>query len=110
MGELSRHMTDAGNDLARIASETPPEMAYFVGTGPDGQTCGNCKQFMGKVRRAGIGVGELQPGRCREFKRQMKAKCMGAVPIYNLNPDTRCCRHFEAKPPKVKKAKPGDND
>lgn len=99
---MTDHLTDTGSDLGRLAARTPPGMAYFVETGPPNRTCKECRFFLGKVKRSGIGKGEIQPGRCQEFIRMMRSKGYSNVAIYELPPDTRSCRHFELKPLKEK--------
>lgn len=105
MTELSQHMTDAGDDLNKMAPRTPPGMAYFIGTGPAQATCEGCRHFLGKARRSGIGKGEIQPGRCREYMRMMRSKGMLTAPVYKLLPETAACRHWEAIPLKPEKKK-----
>lgn len=96
------HLTEPNPDLARLVAQTPPGMAHWAGSGPEGTTCRNCQHFMGKIRRTGIGVGDMQPGRCRRFIRAMKAALWRAVPVHHVPPDTPSCSHFAEKP----KAKP----
>ena len=98
------HLTDAGTELGRRASATPPGMAYLVGTGPAGATCGGCRFFMGATPKSGLRKGGLQPGRCREFIRMMMGKGYSNAPVYHVPPETAACRHFEAKPEPAPKA------
>ncbi len=93
------HLTEPNPELAQRVAQTPPGMAHWSGTGPEATACRGCQFFMGKVRRTGIGVGEMQPGRCRKFVALMKgALCRRSAPVHLIPPDTASCSHFAAKP------------
>jgi hypothetical protein len=71
-------------------------MAYFIRTGPLGATCETCIFFTGKAKRSGIGKGDMQPGRCKEYIRLMRSEGYITAPVYELDPATDACRHYEA--------------
>ena len=100
---ISEHLTKPNPELARLIEQTPAGMAHWAGTGPAGKACRDCQHFMGKIRRTGIGVGDMQPGRCRWFISAMKAALWRAVPVHRVPPDTPSCSHFVPKVVKARK-------
>lgn len=95
---MSLPLTQPNPDLAAQIAATPPGMAHWAGSGPTEKSCQDCHHFMGKVRKVGIGIGEINPGRCRKYIRLMKAaKCSRTAPVYALPPDTPACSHFAPK-------------
>lgn len=70
-------------------NDTRPGMAYFVGTGPQGRTCGDCK-FRGYKRESRKGT-FYHTGSCRKFLEQSKRH---GPEVNRHNPS---CKYFEAK-------------
>ncbi len=42
---LTQHLTSPNPELDRLAEQTPPGMAHWSGTGPNGATCGSCRHY-----------------------------------------------------------------
>jgi hypothetical protein len=90
-----RNLTVVNPELDRLVKQTPPGMAHWSTTGPDGTTCEQCKHFGYSVPlRNGHGeaVGtKTHPKSCRRFFELMHRH---GKP---LQPSTPSCRHFETK-------------
>ena len=75
---------------------TPPGMAHWSGTGPEGTTCRECNFYSYEGRYASNSkkhsAGGLKPGRCKKFKQLMNKK--GATFAHSK----ASCRHFEVHP------------
>lgn len=75
---------------------TPPGMAHWSGTGPDGKTCRECAHYTNEGRYTatskGHATGQLKPGRCLKYQSLTKRK--GAkFPFIKL-----ACKHFQQHP------------
>jgi len=84
--------------MTYIPENTPPGMAHFIGTGPDGITCATCKFFAGTKKRYRQRPAEVKPGRCRKFVAMIRAATgRRRVAVLKLDPETPSCRHYAPK-------------
>ncbi len=90
-----KHLTTAGDpELARKIAATPPGMAYWTATGPEGATCAQCAFFT---------AGGRLVGSCE--KNEAFRKTQGERPLphqsrlapIHFRAATAACRHFRAK-------------
>lgn len=84
-----------------------PGMAFLKGTGPEGKTCADCEEFLGILRRSGVGKGDLQDGRCQKYI----SLCRGGsgsrnAPQFRIPPETPSCKYFRTAIYDKRKPKP----
>lgn len=85
------------DDVAELGMKnTPPGMAHWSGTGPEGTSCRECALYTFEGRYTSGSkthpAGGLKPGRCRKYHQLMKRK---GKPFVHSKPS---CKHFERNP------------
>ena len=83
--------------FARAVAQTPPGMAFTIGSGPAGCTCHGCRYWEHQANDyfapGGLHNGEIMPAICAKY-RQLTAGQTGArVEHWN-----RACKYFEPNP------------
>jgi hypothetical protein len=89
------HLTSIDPELDKRVKATPPGMAHWAGTGPDGATCGQCRHYgydtpLRNAHDNVIGTVE-KLNSCRRFFELMRRH---GKPLPPLTPS---CRHFRPR-------------
>jgi hypothetical protein len=71
-----------------LAERTPPGMAHYAGTGPEGTRCGDCHYL-----EADWHFGGTASGYCQRYRQLLEA--IGVEPgDYRIASATASCRHY----------------
>lgn len=80
MGETSPHLTKPNVVLEEMRRRTPPGMAHWAGTGPEGATCRGCAHWKTTGYLAGSGLLKNSP--CDKYRRMMGGVDGPPIPHY----------------------------
>lgn len=82
--------------------KTPPGMAHWAGSGPEGKTCRECLRYSDEGRYAANAkkhpAGGLKPGRCLKFQEMRKAQREKNIKGDKFPHTTPACKYFEQHP------------
>lgn len=87
-------LTVIDKELDDRAVRTPRGMAFWIGTGPQGSTCRECKfyTFEGYKANRGNKGGMLKNGRCQKYESLMRAHGP-TIPC-----ELSACKYFDQNP------------
>jgi hypothetical protein len=83
-------------DVSEAQRNTAPGQAFWAGSGPKGQTCGNCLfhgYWFELLNEAGLSTGSRRSGGCEKYRRLTGQH--GAA----ISADLKACEYFAAKGP-----------
>lgn len=81
------HLTEPDPELARLREKTPPGMAHWAGTGPEGKTCGGCNHW-GYWYETRAGISKRKTSCCEVYYRHLHIHG-GSLPA-----TTPACKYF----------------
>lgn len=88
MDDLSLHLTEPNQDLAKKRKDTRPGMAFWAATGPASRTCRECRHWdsLGYLASSGL----LRDSPCARYRSMMNGETGPGVPHY-----AKACKYFD---------------